>query len=372
MSAASTAWIVSPRYDLFWFFGGAVLSLLALSLYFGAGIPIVVLWWVWLLAFDGPHIGAAFTRTYLDRDEWHHRRGVLLTGLAVFLIGPTCLILNVAAGSPQPFLLYLGAATLYGYYHVVRQHYGFLALYKARGRDYSREHFHTDKWFLYAGCWLPYIYLLLTHPSARRLIGLKGMPAGIEQTGATILVSMWGAAVLLFIARTLVQDRYRFRRPPVLYVLLTVLLYGLTYFGVAHYEPVYAQSQGPDQDFLLISVLIVIFHNVQYFGLVWFHNRNRYGSAAEDFGLATAVNRSFGRYAMLCLGFSGVVYFLFAAMTGVFPHFQLFVNSRFGAITASQIGLCLWWGLAINHYYIDQKIWRVRGDATLKRNLELA
>ena len=62
MSAASTAWIVSPRYDLFWFFGGAVLSLLALSLYFGVGIPIVVLWWVWLLAFDGPHIGAAVTR----------------------------------------------------------------------------------------------------------------------------------------------------------------------------------------------------------------------------------------------------------------------------------------------------------------------
>ena len=372
MSTASTAWIVSPRYDLFWFFGGALLSLLAMSLYFGAGIPIVVLWWVWLLAFDGPHIGAAFTRTYLDRDEWQRRRGVLVTGLLVFLIGPACLLLNIATGSPQPFLLYLGIATLYGYYHVVRQHYGFLSLYKARAGEFTRANFHIDKWFLYGACWLPYIYLLLTHPSARRIIGLNGGAQSTEQMAATLLLSLWGVGVAAFIAVTLYQDRGRFARPPVLYLLLTVLLYGAVYFGVAHYEPVYAQSQGPDQDFLLISILIVIFHNVQYLGLKWFHNRNRYRSHSEEFGAATTVNRSFGRYLMLCLGFSGVVYFLFAALTGVFPHFQLFVNSRFGMITAGQVGLCLWWGLAMNHYYIDQKIWRVRGDATLKRNLGLA
>src|SRR2546428_4374 len=125
-------WIVSARYDLAWFFGGAAASLLVLGLYFGLGVPIVVLWWTWLLAFDGPHIGAAFTRTYLDRDEWHSRRGMLLISLLSFLVGPLFLLLNLAAGSDQPFLLYLGAATLYGYYHVVRQHYGFLSLYKAR------------------------------------------------------------------------------------------------------------------------------------------------------------------------------------------------------------------------------------------------
>src|SRR5262245_57482928 len=64
-----TSWIVSPRYDLAWFFGGALISAVVLGLYFGAGVPIVLLFWIWLLAFDGPHIGAAFTRTYLDRRE---------------------------------------------------------------------------------------------------------------------------------------------------------------------------------------------------------------------------------------------------------------------------------------------------------------
>ena len=41
-------------------------------------------------------------------------------------------------------------------------------------------------------------------------------------------------------------------------------------------------------------------------------------------------------------------------------------------MTWNQIGLCLWWGLAMNHYYLDQKIWRIRGDDELKRSLRLA
>jgi hypothetical protein len=70
--------------------------------------------------------------------------------------------------------------------------------------------------------------------------------------------------------------------------------------------------------------------------------------------------------------FSGVIYLVFASATGVFPTLQLFRGANVGPFTFGQIGLCLWWGLAINHYYLDQKIWRVRNDDELKRNLGLA
>jgi hypothetical protein len=52
--AAPPRWLVSRRFDLAWFFGGAALSAIFLALYFVVGAPIVALWWVWLLAFDGP------------------------------------------------------------------------------------------------------------------------------------------------------------------------------------------------------------------------------------------------------------------------------------------------------------------------------
>src|SRR4029453_14598104 len=118
-------WVLARRCDLGWFFGGAVGSLAVIGLYFGVGLPILVLWWTWLLAFDGPHIAAAFTRTYLDRERWRVRRGVLGRGLLVFAVGPLFLLLGLATDSATPFQLFLAVAVIYAYYHIVRQHYGF-------------------------------------------------------------------------------------------------------------------------------------------------------------------------------------------------------------------------------------------------------
>jgi hypothetical protein len=139
---------------------------------------------------------------------------------------------------------------------------------------------------------------------------------------------------------------------------------------IARFEPVYAQSNGPDQDFLLLSVLITVFHNIQYLGLVWFYNRNRYGQASPSVGPAFWINRSLVRFLAACGVFS-VVYLLFACWTDVFPGCGVFAGFTLGAITASQIGLCLWWGLALQHYYLDQRIWRLSADASLKRYLKL-
>jgi hypothetical protein len=112
-SGMPTRWIVSRRFDLGRFFGGALVSLAVIGLYFGAGLPILVLWWTWLLAFDGPHIAAAFTRTYLDREEWRVRRGVLVRGLLIFAIGPLLLLLGLVTDSAGPFQLFLAVAVLY-------------------------------------------------------------------------------------------------------------------------------------------------------------------------------------------------------------------------------------------------------------------
>jgi hypothetical protein len=367
LATAAPRWLVSRAFDLTWFFGGGVLSLIVLALYFG-GAPIVALWWIWLLVFDGPHIGAAFTRTYFDAEEWRRRPALLVTSLLTFAIGPAFLALTVATGSQDPFLLFLAFATFYGYYHVVRQHYGFVALYNTINRDWSART--LDKVTLYVGCWVPYAYFLLTHPRARELMRLQAAQLSVvEWLAAYTLVAVWLAAIGRFVVQ---QVRRRSRNPKTAYLLGTVLLYGLIYFAIARLEPVYGASQGPDQDFLLLSIVIVIFHNVQYVGLVWFHNQNRYADRTGH-GLAGLVNRApvvfLGALGLFSIG----VYFTVACSTGVFPSCQWFTGSTaLGPVTVNQIGLCLWWGLAMNHYYLDQKIWRIRGDDELKRNLRLA
>lgn len=368
---SASPWIAGRSYDLLWFFGATLASVAAIALFFAARVPIVVLYWTWLLAFDGPHIGAAFTRTYLDRDEWRTRRGVLLASLLAFAVGPVFLAVNLATRSADPFQLYLGLATLYGYYHVVRQHYGFLALYKARTKDADRIDFQVDRAFLYASCWAPYVYFVLTHPRARALLRLApdGPQGWLEKAAVVATLAAWGAATFAFLVRLLPRLGERLRRPHVPYLIATAALYAATYLVVGRYEPVYAGSRGPDQDFLLIQILVTLPHNIQYLGLVWYHNRNRYGSPEGDPGPARAVNRTMAGYLAACLVFSGVVYLASAASTGVFPGIQLLLDTRVGPFTANQLALCVWWGIAFNHYYLDQKIWRIRGDAGLRRAL---
>ena len=366
-------WLVSRAFDLTWFFGGAALSVLVLALYFVVGAPIVALWWIWLLAFDGPHIGAAFTRTYLDRDEWRRRPGLLLTSLLTFALGPLFLATSVITGSPDPFLLFLGLATFYGYYHVVRQHYGFVALYNTVNQDWKTASVALDKWTLYIGCWAPYAYFLLTHPNARALLRLTpGAPSPPEAIAGYLLLGLWLIVIGRFVARHLIDDGFRLRNPKTPYLAGTVVLYGVIYLAIARFEPVYGASHGPDQDFLLLSIVIVIFHNLQYVGLVWFHNRNRYAGAGAEHGLASLVNRGPGLFLGACLAFSLGIYATVACATGAFPACHWFEGAGVGPVTWNQIGLCLWWGLAMNHYYLDQKIWRIRDDAALSRSLRLA
>jgi len=373
MTTLAPRWLVSRGFDLTWFFGGAALSLMVLGLYFVAGAPIVALWWIWLIAFDGPHIAASFTRTYLDADEWRRRPALLLTSLLTFVVGPAFLAATAVTGSQDPFLLFLALATLYGYYHVVRQHYGFVALYNAINRDRDPKSVALDRRTLYIGCWAPYLYFLLTHPRVRALIGLRpGELANAATSTAEICVVVWLAVLVWFVVRHLRTDGFRFRNPKTPYLVTTIVLYGVIYFAIARFEPVYGASQGPDQDFLLLSIVIVIFHNVQYLGLVWFHNRNRY-SEGDGHGLAGLVNRAPATFLGVCVLFSIAVYATFACSTGVFPSCQWFTGAAaIGRVTWNQLGLCLWWGLAMNHYYLDQKIWRISGDESLKRSLRLA
>jgi hypothetical protein len=369
-AAVARRWIVSPAYDLAFFFGGAAASLAALGLYL-AGVPILVLWWTWILAFDGPHIAAAFTRTYLDRDEWRRHRRLLAWSLLAFAAGPLALALGRLLRSDEPFQLFLGLAVFYAYYHVVRQHYGFLALYGAVERS-APSAFRAEKWALYVGCWAPYAYLLITHPKARAVLRLHA-PAeagSAQQALAAVLVAAWLVALTVPVAVVAREPRGNRLRPSSIYVLVTVALYGLIYLVVARAEPVYALSNGPDQDFLLLSVLVTLFHNVQYVGLVWFHNRNRYRREG-DFGPARALSANPWSYAAACVFFSLTVYLLFACSTGVFPGCMILPRSSSAARGANQVGLCLWWGLAVHHYWLDQRIWRVRGDAPLRRNLGL-
>src|SRR5947208_8175480 len=124
-AAISARWIINPRADLLIFIGGTLASYFYILLYVRFGVPMMpVLYWIWSVGFDGTHVFGTVTRTYLDREERQKRRRLLFGSLIFFFtLGPVLVLLDYT-----PVLVMIVAT--WAYYHVVRQHYGFMVLYK--------------------------------------------------------------------------------------------------------------------------------------------------------------------------------------------------------------------------------------------------
>jgi hypothetical protein len=206
------------------------------------------------------------------------------------------------------------------------------------------------------------VYFLAAHPKARALLGLEGpAPAWVTP----VFVAAWALPLAAMIAAWASTKEGR-SGPKLAYAALTLMLHGFAYFFVARFEPVYSASTGPDEDFLLLSIVLTVFHNVQYVALVWIHNRSRFGGASA--GPATWASASAARFLGACLAFS-VLYYAAASMTGVFPIIRSFVGAKIGDVSVNKLGLAIWWGLALHHYVLDQRIWRIKDDPDLRGHL---
>src|SRR5499427_10763853 len=118
-SALSLRWIISAREDLIWFIGSVAASYALLILYVMGILPLIPMVAGWAIFIDAPHVFGTFSRTYFDASEWQSRKRLLLGSLLFFVIGPALVLLGAG-------LTFFFVAALWAYYHLVKQHYGFM------------------------------------------------------------------------------------------------------------------------------------------------------------------------------------------------------------------------------------------------------
>ena len=364
MTAHST-WIIDARNDTRWLLGGVLVSYALLAAHLGGAISTGALWWIWIVLLDGPHVFATLSRTYLDRRERQERAALLAGSLSWFLAGPAAFALSALVGTPLPFGVFLTLAMLWAYWHVVRQHYGFLALYKRRNGDGDRIDHVLDSALLYGGLLAPFVSFALTQPRARRLLGLA--PAPTWERGVSSACFVFAALlVLAFTVRQLVRHRRGLgvNRPKCLFFLAVLPLTAVLF------SPwVVARA-----DFGAFFIVVTAYHNVQYHAMVWFYQRKRFrGADPAPFGLAPRIMARFAGYAACGVAFT-LVYRLAGCGAGVYPLCEGLRSARAIApgLTLSDLVNGALWGFALHHYYLDQKIWRVSRDAGLRRTLDIA
>lgn len=350
--ASSSVWLVSRNQDLVWI-QGSVLAGVALMLVFlalpklghdnyTALNPAVLLLLFWGIIFDGSHVMATYARTYFADDE--HSKAALPGNISFvwLLVGPAFAIADYLFFKPQPsivgqagllFGIFLAAAYLWAYYHLIRQHYGFLSLYRRKsGQTTSIKT--PDALFLWAGTAYPFLRFNLSE--AYKSCGLPVLlpDASLAPLRALLDVSMLTvlAIAAVWLCRMLMRKQ---RLEPKHLFLVIVVGFSNLVFALL-------------DNLLVITAVLTIFHNLQYHRIVWQYER----------GQGRIPMRSIARYAAAGLGF-GLVWYGPRVLGVAVAENNLWCNVLIG----------LGWSVAFHHYFIDARIWRVRRQPGVEQAL---
>ena len=363
----SAKWITNRNFDLLWYAGAAVTSYFMIYLNVALGVSALLLWWFWIVSVDGPHVFATISRTYLDTEERHGRARLLLGSLLWFLAGPACIAIAILARVPVIFFTFLTFAQLWAYWHVVRQHYGFMVLYEKKNGEPAGKSNPIDYYTFYILMLVPFVSFLLRHPQARQEFGLNPL---MSQPENYIVLFLHGVIILtiLFYAYQQVVAK-TINVPKNLFLLACIPLHLLIFL-----HPYISTHV----DLRLFAVFVTFYHNIQYQGIVWFYNRNRYHKPdANIYGPAASVSRNFLTYYACGILFTIIYRYSNWFFIGLKVPFSGGPNaisnmSIGGLFTIADLAVGFWWGFAFNHYYLDQKIWKVSKDRRLSNDLQLA
>ena len=356
--AISLRWIISARDDLIWFIGSVVTSYILFGLYVSGVLPLVVMAAFWAIFIDAPHVFATFSRTYFDRQERQNRYKLLLGSLLFFAVGP---IMVLAGGA----FLFFFIAALWAYYHLVKQHYGFMVLYKKKNADLAKIDNALDRLLLLFAFNYPFLAFIAREPEAMDRVpaflrpGVNGL-ATILLIGTVILAIVWlGRQV----QRGIVGEPLDV--PKYLLLAAAIPMHWIVLLTPMPHKPI------------AIVAILTIYHNLQYHRLIWFHNKKYTDAAPEkqmdkrrQYGAAELISRRLLYYIAFGI-FFGIIY---QGPRQVLGYFSL--QNPNTTVTDQpmvvQLTLSFLWGYAFIHYYLDSKIWRVRRDPNVGKALNMA
>ena len=336
--AISVRWIIGARDDMIWFIGSVVSSYALLVLYVSGILPLLPMVALWAILIDAPHVFGTFSRTYFDRTERKNRARLLWGSLLFFTIGPVM----VLAGAG---LVFLFVAALWAYYHLVKQHYGFMVLYKKKNGDLARVDNALDRLLLLFAFNYPFVEFIARDPEA-----MARVPAVLRSGVSGFSKLLLAGTILLFIVWIGRQIQRAILGEPLNVPKYLLLAAAIPMHWIVLLTPM------PHKPIAIVAIL-TIYHNFQYHRLIWFHNQ-KYKSR-EKYGAAELISRRL------------IYYIAFGILFGVIYQGPRQLLSNLGHSMAVQLGISFLWGYAFIHYYLDSKIWRVRRDPSVGKALNI-
>jgi hypothetical protein len=355
----SLRWIINARQDLIWFIGSVASSYALLILYISGIVPLIPMVAAWAILIDAPHVFGTLSRTYFDASEWKTRKRLLLGSLLFFAIGP----MMVLAGLGFTFFF---IAALWAYYHLVKQHYGFMVLYKKKNNDLAPIDNALDRLLLMFAFNYPFVAFIAHDPNAMARVPsiLRG---GVSGFAILLLIG----TIVMGVAWLGRQIQRALSGQPLNGPKLMLLAAAIPMHWIALLTPM------PNKPIALVAIL-TIYHNLQYQRLIWFHNQkytdrgvlpvSQTREARATYGPAAFISRRLAYYLAFGIVF-GVIY---QGPRQYLGYLNLHTGDSSAALSVPiQLGIAFLWGYAFIHYYLDSQIWRVRRDPSVGQALNM-
>jgi hypothetical protein len=331
-------WIVSPRYDLCFFIGSCVFTFLFFGLYRGAhhmgwllgGDQILITYFVFTAFFDHPHIFQTFARTHGDPAEFARRKTLHTWGIGGF-VGAGLIV--IALGWEAQLIVF---AAVFGTWHIIRQHYGFLKVYKGLNGDKEPLDNFLDFGTFYTGTFACFFtdYGDLKHPIViygDTKVNFPSLPGEIGEWLWTVFLVLLVCLGFRQVWRVATGQRVNVPK-----LLLMGAALGTHYF-------VFFATATP---FLVAEALETAYHDVQYQGWIMHYQRRRF-----------QVKRVVLKWGLMALAYGVIV--------GVIETLGLMRPGWMWVFVPFTM-LVIW------HYYVDGRIWKFSEDPELREVLKPA
>lgn len=358
----SRRWIINAREDLIWFIGSVASSYLLLILYVRDLVPLIPMVALWAILIDAPHVFGTFSRTYFDRSERRNRSRLLWGSLLFFAVGPLMVLIGAA------FVFFFFAA-LWAYYHLVKQHYGFMILYKKKNGDLAPVDNALDRLLLLFAFNYPFVAFIAMDPDAMARVpsvlhsGVNGL-AKILLAGTICLGVLWIGRQVQRASTGLALNL-----PKYLLLAAAIPMHWIVLLTPMPHKPI------------AIVAILTIYHNFQYHRLIWFHNQKYVDRSAAakpsadlraEYGGAELISRRLLFY----IAFGIIFGLIYQGPRQFLGYLSLTTGDSTGGTAGhsfvTQLGVSFLWGYAFIHYYLDSKIWRIRRDPSVGKALNMA
>ncbi len=251
-------------------------------------------------------------------------------------------------------LIFFFLAALWAYYHLVKQHYGFMVLYKKKNNDLAPVDNALDRLLLLFAFNYPFVAFIARDPEA-----MKRVPLAL-QSGVNGLAMVLLAGTIVLAAAWLGRQVQRAATGEA----LNVPKYLLLAAAIPMHWIVLLTPMPPKP--IAIVAILTIYHNL--------HSPTvREGPSfdtmdpRQKYGAAELISRRLPYYIAFGILF-GLIYQGPRQILG-----YISLKSGDGSQSfATQLGISFLWGYAFIHYYLDSKIWRVRRDPSVGKALNMA